>query len=218
MNGYARPVLGYARPALGYGNLGNMLRTQALERPEQTACVLIDGTGSEIESATYADIDRYARALAVTIGERIAPGSRVLIMCPPGTDFLIGFFACQYAGLIAVPVVCPDVYNDDKGTRARLAGIAADCAPAAVLTSVGVAERLSAGDLGRIDILLVSDSVPELADLWRERDQDEAAPAVFQYTSGTSGTATPSPSGAWTSGGASTGCRSITAWGWPCCS
>jgi acyl-CoA synthetase (AMP-forming)/AMP-acid ligase II len=180
---------GDARPSLGYGNLGNMLRAQAFERPEQTACVFIDGLGKESDSATYADIDRYARALAVTLGERVAPGNRVLIMCPPSTDFVAGFFACQYAGLIAVPVLCPDAYNDDKGTHARLAGIVKDCTPAAALTSAGVTERLSAGDLGDTVVLLASDREPELANLWQERDQDEAVPALLQYTSGTSGSA-----------------------------
>src|SRR5258708_3203478 len=172
-----------ARPSQGYGNLGNMLRAQPLERPEQTACVFIDGQGKELGSATYADIDRHARALAVTLGERVSPGNRVLIMCPPGIDFLAGFFACQYAGLITVPVVCPDAYNDGKGTRARLAGIVKDCTPAAALASADVAERLSAGDLGDTDVLPTSHSVPELAGLWRGNEQRSAPPPRAFHTS-----------------------------------
>jgi acyl-CoA synthetase (AMP-forming)/AMP-acid ligase II len=173
----------------GYAGLGDVLRARALDRPEQTACVFIDRHGNEAASATYAGIDRDARALAVTLGERVSPGDRVLIMCPPGIDFVTGFFACQYAGLIAVPVSCPDAHNDGKGTRDRLAGIVKDCTPAVALTTAEVAENLRAGDLGGTDVLLTSDSVPELADLWAAREEDLTAPALLQYTSGTIGTA-----------------------------
>lgn len=173
----------------GYAGLGDVLRTRALDRPEQTACVFIDRHGDEAAGVTYAGLDHDARALAVTLEERTSPGDRVLIMCPPGIDFVTGFFACQYAGLIAVPVMCPDAHNDGKGTRDRLAGIVKDCTPAAVLTTAEVAENLRAGDLGGTDVLLTSDSVPELADLWAAREQDLTAPALLQYTSGTIGTA-----------------------------
>jgi len=66
------------------------------------------GTGRDI-SLTYAELDRAARAAAVRLIDGLGQDGAmpadtpVLLACPAGIDFLIGYFGCLYAGAIAVP-------------------------------------------------------------------------------------------------------------------
>lgn len=60
----------------------------------------------------------------------IRPGQRALILYPPGLDYITTFYACIYAGVIAVPAYPPDSRNSD-----RIAAIIRDCDPAVVLTT-----------------------------------------------------------------------------------
>jgi len=56
----------------------------------------------------YADLRRAARARAAKLRALgLPPGERVAIVADMTPDFIIGFFACQYAGLLAVPLPKP---------------------------------------------------------------------------------------------------------------
>jgi acyl-CoA synthetase (AMP-forming)/AMP-acid ligase II len=67
----------------------------------------------------------------------VAPGERALLVFPPGLEFLVAFFACQIARVIAVPMMVPR----RNGSRDASANIVANCAPAIVLTSPSLANR-----------------------------------------------------------------------------
>src|SRR5688572_16783715 len=56
---------------------------------------------------SFPDLNRQARAIAAHIRERAAPGSRALLLYPPGLTFLPAFFGCLHAGIIAVPAPPP---------------------------------------------------------------------------------------------------------------
>ena len=45
-------------------------------------------------------LDRRGRALGASIAARVDPGARVLIMLPPGIDFVAAVFGVFYAGAI----------------------------------------------------------------------------------------------------------------------
>ncbi len=57
---------------------------------------------------------------AASIAARVEPGARVLIMLPPGIDFVPAFFGVLYAGAIAVPTYPPAGVRADR-TSARAA-------------------------------------------------------------------------------------------------
>ncbi len=55
----------------------------------------------------FADLDRRARAAAVwleSLGMRDQP---VLLLYPPGLDFMVGFLGCLYGGVLAIPAPLP---------------------------------------------------------------------------------------------------------------
>ena len=67
---------------------------------------LSDGETAE-HLATYGDLARRARQIAAGLVRHGATGQPVLLIHPPGLEFIEGLFACWYAGAIAVPAYPP---------------------------------------------------------------------------------------------------------------
>ena len=88
-----------------FKSLVSALREHASTRPDDRAYVFLDERGQEASSLTFAELDRCAAALAEQLAERASPGDRAVLMFPPGLDFIVAFFACQYYGLLAVPTI-----------------------------------------------------------------------------------------------------------------
>jgi acyl-CoA synthetase (AMP-forming)/AMP-acid ligase II len=89
------------------GHLIRVLRRHADERPRQPACVhLLDGE-AEHANLTYSQLDRRARAIAARLQDMGLAGQSVLLVYPPGLDFISAFFGCLYAGCVAVPTYPP---------------------------------------------------------------------------------------------------------------
>ena len=56
---------------------------------------------------TYEDLDRHARLIAARLQSLDIEGERVLLLYPPGLEYIGAFFGCLYAGAIAIPVYPP---------------------------------------------------------------------------------------------------------------
>ena len=78
---------------------------------------LADGE-SEGGRLTYGELDRRAAAIAAALAASVAPGERALLLYPPGLDFIVAFFGCLYAGVVAVPAYPPRP-NDRSQSRLR---------------------------------------------------------------------------------------------------
>src|SRR5262245_3215722 len=138
-------------------------------------------------SLTFAELDARARAVAAALAERNLSGGRALLCYPPGLEFMVGLYASLYAGLVAVPAYPPRPHKPD----ARLAGIAAGCRPAVVLTT---AELLADRDrlVSQMPALagppwLASDTAPAAPEGWQPHRPHPDDLAVLQYTSGSTG-------------------------------
>ncbi|RKI25934.1 fatty acyl-AMP ligase, partial [Corallococcus sp. AB004] len=139
------------------------------------------------------DLDVRARRIASALRERGAQGERVLLLYPPGLDYIAGFFGCLYAGAVAVPAYPPDPMRLER-TLPRLRAIIQDARASVVLTTSGI--------LGLSDF--VFEQAPDFRALhWMATDElpeggerDWVAPeglgaeslAFLQYTSGSTGT------------------------------
>jgi acyl-CoA synthetase (AMP-forming)/AMP-acid ligase II len=109
--------------------LPQILQRRAALSPARRAYVFLGEHGDEQAALTDGELHERARATAAELAARCAPGDRALLLFPPGLDFIVAFFACLYAGVVAVPVNPPR-----QGRLAAAASsIAADCEPAAVL-------------------------------------------------------------------------------------
>jgi 8-amino-7-oxononanoate synthase len=137
---------------------------------------------------TYAQMDRRARAIAAELQDRGFGGERVLLVYPPGLDFIAGFFGCLYAGCVAVPTYPP------RRRRAgdRFQSIASDSgARVALSTAAAVSQYSAMGDLhagpGPVQWIAGDEISDATADRWKPAGTTIETLAMLQYTSGSTG-------------------------------
>src|SRR5688572_22063736 len=88
-------------------NLVELLRWRALSQPESVAYTfLVDGETSEV-CLTFGELDLRARAIGAWLQSAGAAGERVLLLYPPGIEYIAAFFGCLYAGAVAIPAYPP---------------------------------------------------------------------------------------------------------------
>ncbi len=93
-----------------FRTVADMLRGRADLQPEGVACVFLEfPAGEEMAEhlSTYGELHARACLLAAGLRERHARGDRAVLLYPPGLEYIAAFFACQYAGVIAVPSYPP---------------------------------------------------------------------------------------------------------------
>jgi acyl-CoA synthetase (AMP-forming)/AMP-acid ligase II len=169
-----------------FASLAGVLRHRAAEQPDNPAYIFLPDRGGERPLLTYGQLYRRARAVALPLAQYGERGDRAALLFPPGLDFVVAFFGCLLAGVVAVPLMVPR--RDNK--RDTSAAILANCSPRFAITCrdlVTVARpdlknRFSGAGLQ----WLFTDSAAAGAD-----DADVALPApkctdiaFLQYTSG----------------------------------
>lgn len=172
-------------------NLVQMLQQRAVEQADRLAFTfLIDGENKET-NLTFGELDQKARAIAVMLREHIKPGDRVLLLYPPGLEFIIASFGCLYAGAIAVPVYPPEPSRLLE-TLPRLLGPAKDSKPTVAITTQKILSiayllfKLSP-NLRNLQ-WLATDNVPKTrSDHWQEPLLTPDSLAFLMYTSGSTG-------------------------------
>jgi 8-amino-7-oxononanoate synthase len=168
--------------------LVDVLRYWANAQPNKVAFYYTDGETDDDTSMTFAELDHAARAIAVKILETNRPGSRGLLLYPPGVEFVAGFFGCLYAGCVGVPAYPPR--RSRKG--ARIQGIAQDCQAQFALTTAETFAQILKEESTRAETasmqLIATDSVDRsLAIQFLEMPIPPSDLAVLQYTSGSTG-------------------------------
>ncbi|HVB15309.1 MAG TPA: fatty acyl-AMP ligase, partial [Stellaceae bacterium] len=161
----------------------------AAVQPDDCAYLVLSDRGREEAAITFAELEHQSAALASRIARSAPQGERALLLCPTGIDFLIGFFGCLLARVVAVPMMLPR----RNSARDASAGIVADCAPRLALAPRALIDGERGDLVGHIAMpglewLAVDDPVPAAptGDL-------PAAPqggdlALLQYTSGSTST------------------------------
>jgi amino acid adenylation domain-containing protein len=172
-------------PAVGLearlSTFAGLLRARSAERPEQVAFTFLADGETEAGRLSYGDLDRRAAAIASALRETVPPGERALLLYPQGLDFIVAFFGCLYAGVVAVPAYPP---RPNDRSRSRLRAIARDAEPLVALTTSDVL----AGSLARVPELAALRWIPtDVLDapsgaLFPEPDPESVA--FLQYTSG----------------------------------
>jgi acyl-CoA synthetase (AMP-forming)/AMP-acid ligase II len=103
-------------------SLIDVLDHWSVTSPNKTAYIfLADGENKE-ETITYAELQKRVMIFAANIQKTTQPHERVLLLNPPGIDFIISFLGCLYAGNIPVPL-----YPPDKHSLSRMVSVSLDC-------------------------------------------------------------------------------------------
>ncbi len=118
--------------------LPEILQSRAARQPDRRAYVFLGEHGEEEAVLTYADLHSRALAVAGNLARRCAPGDRALLVFPQSLDFIVAYFGCLYAQVIAVPVNPPRRDHIQDATRS----IVTDCGAAVVLTVESFIEPL----------------------------------------------------------------------------
>ncbi len=121
------------RGVIQVSSLPEMLVRHAQRRAEHPAVVLASDAQERAPELSFEALYRESAALAAQLAERAPPGERALLLFPTGLEFVVSYFACLMAGLVAVPLMPPR-----RTARADAsAAIIADCSPRLVLTPGG---------------------------------------------------------------------------------
>ena len=173
-------------------NLVDLLRHRASYQPEERAFTFLHRGETEAGCLSYGDLDRRARAIAAQLQRFAIAGDRVLLLYPPGLEFIAAFFGCLYAAAIAVPAYPPR----PRRPLSRARAIVAD-AQATVVLSTGAVQAKLAQQLATAPELaglhwLATDQLPDsleaLASVWEAPAIASDSLAFLQYTSGSTGT------------------------------
>lgn len=136
--------------------------------------------GSE-EYLTYAGLQQRAHRLAKHAQSfGLKPGTRVALIIEPSLEFVVAFFACMVAGLVAVPLPRPR----SDAARERINAVLADANCEATMTTQTTVQALGENIAGPL-IFTGAD----------QEGEDQTSPidpsnpiALLQYTSGSTGT------------------------------
>lgn len=154
---------------------------------DEVAFYFTDGEQEEVR-LTYRQLHEASATIAARLCELGLRGQRVLLLYPPGLDFVKGFFGCLYAGAIAVPAYPPR----RNRYMSRIEAIASDADARAALTVAQVAERVQEtvgpqSPLMKV-IWVATDTTPsEMADQWQPHKIAPDDLAILQFTSGSTG-------------------------------
>jgi amino acid adenylation domain-containing protein len=138
---------------------------------------LAAGEGEE-QHLTYAALDQRASAVAAGLQRLGAEGERVLLLYPPGLDYIVGFLGCLYAGATAVPVYPPR----PNRPMPRLLAIRASAQAKFALAPGALVPRVGA-QLGP-EVRTAPLEELETGGSWLNEEVTEDTPAFLQYTSG----------------------------------
>ncbi|MGF6392086.1 condensation domain-containing protein [Pseudomonas plecoglossicida] len=171
-----------------HGSLVEALVAHAGQQGDKPAVhFLLDGQ-SQCLTLSYAELDRRARTLAAQLSRHAGAGERALLLMQSGPGYVVSFYACLYAGIIAVPALPPESLRQYELSRVR--AILDDAQPRLVLTEAHLCDSLQQAFAEALPTVLAVDALA--------LDEAELPPpalpagetiAFLQYTSGS--TATP---------------------------
>src|SRR5947208_3485338 len=88
-------------------SLLDLVRARAAQHGERVVYRFVSDDLKTELSLTFDALLERVRDIGQALASSGAPGDRVVLMCPPGLDFIAAFFGCQFAQKIAVPECAP---------------------------------------------------------------------------------------------------------------
>ena len=157
----------------------------ASRTPDKRALIFLGDGRNETDAITYKELQTRALRVADHLTRAGLANIPVLLLYPPGIEFVVALLGCFYAGAIAVPAPYPSAGR----TRSRMEAIAKDARPKAVLSCVAYVEgkkaQIQDAAIAALP-LIASDALAVRSGF----DAPAIAPdsiALVQYSSGSTG-------------------------------
>lgn len=191
--------------------LVDLLHYRASEGGDRHAFTFLRNGEEEEERWSFAVLDARARAIAARLQSSRRRGDRVLLLYPPGLEFICAFFGCLYAGAIAVPLYPPRRNHHLQ----RLHAVLKDADATVALTTSDVMAQISpwlakVPALQAIQWYSTDEFDPGDGTIWQPPDISGDTLAFLQYTSGSTG----NPKGVMVSHENLLYCSADQAWTW----
>ncbi|GGK32583.1 acyl-CoA synthetase [Caldalkalibacillus thermarum] len=169
-------------------SISDILRYRSEATPSQTAFTFFIDAKQEVH-VSYAELDHKARVIAGLLQMLDASGKRVLLVYPPGPEYIFAFFGCLYAGASAVPIYPPRA----NSSLNRLNTIVNDAEPSLVLTNRNICSLIEKmvsryHELTRLKWIASDEADDTFAYSWLGRKHKAEDVAFIQYTSGSTTT------------------------------
>lgn len=174
---------------MNFSTLVDLLQHRSQYQPEDKTYTYLQDGETQTMTFTYQELDRKARAIAAYLQSVNAPGERVLLLYPPGLEFIAGFFGCLYANAIAIPAYLPR----PEQSLDFLHKIANDAETKVAFTTTSILPYLKARfatvpKLAAMQLVATNNIAEELAENWQQPKLNRDTLAFLQYTSGSTGT------------------------------
>lgn len=146
------------------------------------------GRGQLVASLSYAELRERARDLAVRfVASGFERGDRLAIIAETTVDFAVVFFACQYAGLIPVPLPLNLSVGGYQHHIERLRGMLKSASPVAAVASTDLIGALREAAAGCSTIRMIGSpedfyGLAAGSGMLRPFEKDD--PCYIQYSSG----------------------------------
>jgi len=126
-----------------YNTLVDLLEYRSSAHPDKTAYIFLDflsGSGMDYRETSITNGELYtnARKIAERLERYNGCGERAIMLYPPGIDYIVAFYACLLAGIIAVPSYPPM----SEKFLSQVKSIVADATPKFVLSVKTVSTHL----------------------------------------------------------------------------
>lgn len=163
-------------------NIVYQLMLHALNCPQKNAFIYLTDGSNATCIVTFEELMLRVKQLATHLSGENLLGKRVMLIYQDTIEFIVAFMACQYAGIVAVPVF----FNRSSKLRERLTNIIKDAEISAILTVAELSVLLQQTIDTDIEFVLTT-NLPE-----QETDSLLSAPlyhpiSFIQYTSGSTG-------------------------------
>lgn len=166
----------------------DLLERRAATHPDRHAFTFLKDGEIESASLSYGALRERVAELAAHLQQRGLAGKAALLLYPPGLEFVIAFYACLYAQVVAIPAVPPRINRN----VANLDGIMEDAGATMILTCASQIDKLRSlyaeRDSARAYDMLVTDFIEQATDAqWQRPAVNRDDVAFLQYTSGSTG-------------------------------
>lgn len=166
-----------------FSSIFEVLEARADKAPDRAAFTFLKEGESVDQVLSYGKLFASSGLIADSLQRQFSPGDRMLLAFPPGLEFIKAFFACQWAGIVPVPIYQPrNNRHLDRITR-----MAQHVRPSAVLMQQNVRQRKHYEALAeRLKLpLLSTEDLEKVGDMPLQRSSDLNEEIAFmQFTSG----------------------------------
>lgn len=168
--------------------LTEILSKRARSTPERIAYTFVENEEFKESWLSYQDLERKAKAIAAQLQQLGSPGDRVMLLYPPGLEFISAFFGCLYAGMVAIPAYPPR----PNQSLVRLQSIIVDAQASFLLANTSLYSnqeywRVQTPELADIHWLDTESVKLENWQNWQLPQLHQDTLALLQYTSGSTG-------------------------------